>query len=139
MLRLAHGLVVFLLVFTGLTAMGGGFLLIADPEGDVLGLSRAMLWHTPFSSFRLPGIILFGALGLGSLLTAARAGRRAPLYPYYVMVQGVLIYGFIVTEMILIRHAHPFQLLYAFIGVGLFELGAWLARRDARRDAPPRS
>jgi hypothetical protein len=136
MLRFVHSLIVALLVFTGFTAMVGGGLLMLVPGGEALGMSEAMLWRTPFDSFQVPGLVLFAAIGLGSLLTVGRVLRRAPQYPYYVMVQGGLLFCYIAVEMITIRRAHPFQLLYAFISVGLFEMGGYLARRVQPKTPP---
>lgn len=112
--------------------MVGGGLLVLVPSGEALKMSEAMLWRTPFDSFQVPGLVLFVVIGLGSLLTAGRVLRRGAQYPYYVMVQGVLLFGYIAVEMVTIRRAHPFQLLYAFISVGLFEMGGYLARRNER-------
>ena len=52
-------LVSLLLVFNGVGALIGGWLLITQPDGSALKLSLDLLKHTPFHNFLIPGIILF--------------------------------------------------------------------------------
>ncbi len=59
---------IFLLVFLGLGAIGGGGVLILSPGGELMGMPLSLLEHSPFSSFLIPGIILFSLLGIGSFL-----------------------------------------------------------------------
>ncbi len=61
----ARNLLVSLLLFLGLSAMGGGSFLIISPSGKLLGgLPLSILEHSPFPDFLIPGIILFLILGL---------------------------------------------------------------------------
>jgi hypothetical protein len=60
-----------LLLFLGLSALGGGVLLIISPSGKLLGgLPLSILDHSPFNDFLIPGIILFLVLGLSPCLLA---------------------------------------------------------------------
>ncbi|MDO1446715.1 hypothetical protein Q0590_10660 [Rhodocytophaga aerolata] len=52
-----------------LNALVGGGLLIAEPSGSLLGMSPDWLRHTPFTTYLLPGLILFVMVGLFPLLT----------------------------------------------------------------------
>jgi len=64
-------LFIFLLLFLGLSAIGGGALLIISPSGTLLGgLPLSILDHSPFNDFLIPGIILFLVLGLSPCLLA---------------------------------------------------------------------
>jgi hypothetical protein len=66
-----RNLLIFLLVFLGLGALGGGSLLIISPSGELLGgLPLSILDHSPFNDFLIPGIILFLVLGLAPCLLA---------------------------------------------------------------------
>jgi hypothetical protein len=57
-------MLISLLLFLGLSAMGGGFFLIVSPSGKLLGgLPLSILEHSLFSDFLIPGIILFLILG----------------------------------------------------------------------------
>jgi len=57
-----------LLAFLGLGAIGGGGVLILSPSGELMGMPLSLLDHSPFSSFLIPGIILFTVLGLAPFL-----------------------------------------------------------------------
>jgi hypothetical protein len=58
-------LLIFLLAFLGLGAIGGGGALIISPSGKLLGgLPLSILEKSPFDNFLIPGIILFVVLGL---------------------------------------------------------------------------
>jgi len=58
-------------VFTALGAPAGGFGLVLEPSGANLGIPLEALEHSPFSTYLVPGIVLFMVNGLGSLVGAA--------------------------------------------------------------------
>lgn len=61
----ARNILIALLLFLGIAAMGGGFVLIISPSGKLIGgLPLSILEHSPFSDFLIPGVILFLVLGL---------------------------------------------------------------------------
>ena len=65
---------IFLIVlgFLALGAIGGGMVLIISPDGELLGLPLSEFKNIPFTSFLIPGIILFSILGvIPSLLIIA--------------------------------------------------------------------
>ena len=60
-----RNILVFLLAFLGLGAIGGGGALLISPSGKLLGgLPLSILKNSPFTDFLMPGIILFFVLGL---------------------------------------------------------------------------
>ena len=60
-----RNILVFLLAFLGLGAIGGGGALLISPSGKLLGgLPLSILKNSPFTDFLVPGIILFVVLGL---------------------------------------------------------------------------
>jgi hypothetical protein len=56
-------------LLTGSTAVLGGVLLAAKPDGSLLQADAAALATTPFQTWRLPGILLATLVG-GGFLTA---------------------------------------------------------------------
>ena len=63
--KIARNSHLFLLVFLGLSAIGGGGALIISPSGKLLGgLPLSILARSPFNDFLIPRIILFTILGL---------------------------------------------------------------------------
>ena len=57
---------IFLIVlgFLALGAIGGGIVLIISPDGELLGLPLSEFKNIPFTSYLIPGIILFSILGI---------------------------------------------------------------------------
>lgn len=67
----ARNILISLLLFLGISAIGGGALLIISPSGKLIGgLPVSILEHSPFANFLIPGIILFIILGLAPCFTA---------------------------------------------------------------------
>ncbi len=50
---------IFLLLFIGLSAIGGGGMLIYDRTGNFMKFPLDLLDQTPFNNYLIPGIILF--------------------------------------------------------------------------------
>ena len=86
--RLAVGLEVFL----GFGALFGGGALILAPDGHLLGMPVKLLAGSPFPSFLVPGIILFGLIGVAPLMAAAITLRRQELAPLSASRGGVDAY-----------------------------------------------
>ena len=59
-----RNILLFLLGFLGLGALGGGGALSISPSGRLLGMPLALLAHSPFHRFLVPGLILFVVLGV---------------------------------------------------------------------------
>jgi hypothetical protein len=69
--------VVFLEVFLGVGALGGGGALMLGSRGETIPLPVSALKGSPFETYFVPGMILFCALGLGPSAGAhCGAGRR---------------------------------------------------------------
>jgi hypothetical protein len=80
--RTTRNLLLFLLGFLGVGALGGGGALALAPSGRLLGMPLSLLRGSPFRDFLVPGLVLFTVLGLvpcllvGALLQKP-AGRLA--------------------------------------------------------------
>ncbi|MBC8082341.1 MAG: hypothetical protein H7Z21_03960 [Hymenobacter sp.] len=57
-----------LLAFLGVGALGGGGALTVSPSGQLLGMPLSMLAGSPFADFLVPGLILFTVLGVAPCL-----------------------------------------------------------------------
>lgn len=51
-------------------ALAGGVALLIQPDGSLVGLQTAALAGSPFDDYRLPGLVLFTAFGVGPVLAA---------------------------------------------------------------------
>ncbi len=68
---LALWLLMFLLLFQGISATPSGLILMIDPTGGMIRMPLDMLEGTPFSNFLIPGLILSIVLGLGAFFVLA--------------------------------------------------------------------
>jgi hypothetical protein len=66
-----------LIVLLVLGAIGGGGLLILSPSGELIGMPLSLLDHSPFTSFLIPGIVLFTFLGLSPFFYTRQVNTRA--------------------------------------------------------------
>jgi hypothetical protein len=66
--RTCLNILLALLASLGLSALGGGFVLMISPDGGLMGMPLSVLKPSPFTSFLIPGAILFTVLGIGPLL-----------------------------------------------------------------------
>ncbi|MEO5945053.1 MAG: hypothetical protein ABIP30_00600 [Ferruginibacter sp.] len=64
----AKNILISLLAFLSLGAIGGGAILIISPSGKLIGMPLSMLNLSPFNNFLIPGIILFLVLGIIPML-----------------------------------------------------------------------
>jgi hypothetical protein len=124
--RLVAGLEVFL----ALGALGGGGLLVAAPDGHLLGLPLALLGGTPFGSFLVPGLLLFAVLGVGPAVAAGLTLTARPGAALATVAVGVALVVWIATEMVFLAGAGSLAwTLYLVLGTVLAMLGGWLRLR----------
>jgi hypothetical protein len=99
-------------LFNALSAVGGGIALVAGG----LGLPTALLRHTPFDSFLVPGIFLGAVIG-GSATIGATAllahWRRALITS---AAAGAIMVGWILGETLLVEGFSWLQGLYLLTG-----------------------
>jgi hypothetical protein len=108
---------------TGATGLAGGALLAAAPDGSLLRADPATLAGTPFSDWRLPGVLLAGLVG-GGFLLAGRWQWRGHLYARELsMAAGAGLVCFEAAELAWIGF-QPLEAIFAFVGVVVIGL-AW--------------
>lgn len=125
--------VAFLLLFNGIGAVYGGLNLMLHPDGSSLGLGLNWLKHSPFNNYLVPGIVLFISNGLFSLFIFYRLLRNAGAYPLLVMLQGMILEGWIIIEMVLMRTVH---FLHIILGAAdmLLLIGGYILNRRGNTD-----
>lgn len=124
-----------LLAFNALSALFGGGMFIARPDGSLFGMPLSMLADSPFHDFLIPGLILFTILGLGSCAGWILVLRRSPLSVRWVQVVGLGTVIWIITQVIMIHGVDLLHAIYAATGVALIVL----ATKSTRPDHVPRS
>lgn len=114
--------IVFLL-FNGANATIAGWALMAAPSGNMLGMSTIFLKHSPFQNFLIPGIILFVANGLFSLVVTLFAILKWKYYARLIFFQGVVLTGWIIIQTIMIQTANFLHIFFGGIGILLVVFG----------------
>jgi menaquinone-dependent protoporphyrinogen oxidase len=116
-----------------LTALAGGSLLVARPDGSADGLSTAILVHTPFHDFLVPGLVLLTLVGLPAAWSARRTYVRDPYACFWSLLSGLSITAWILIEMLLLRTASPLELAYLALGATIL-VDATRKTRSLTRD-----
>lgn len=84
-------------------------------------LPLSALAGSPFDTYFLPGLILFGVLGLGPLVAARLAWLRHPLAPAAAFVVGTALILWVGVEVAIIGYSNepPLQAIYLVLGVAI--------------------
>lgn len=114
---------IFLLIFTGINAIIAGFLFIIAPSGNKMGMSTEYLKNSPFSSYLIPGIILFLVNGVLNLISAFMTIKKHQLYPLLIILQGILLTGWIFVQVLMVRDFNILHFVMGSIGITLIICG----------------
>ena len=125
---------IILLLLTGLNAVVAGALFMADPSGGKMGMSVSYLQHSPFQSFLVPGIVLFIVNGLFNIIAARLAIKKQGNFPVLIAVQGVLLSGWILVQVIFVRDFNLLHAIMLCIGAMLVTGGLLLKQRLGNDD-----
>ena len=117
---------IILLFFTGINAIIAGTLFMIDPTGSKMGMSTAYLSNAPFANFLIPGITLFVVNGLMNVLTAILSIKNYKHFPNLIILQGLLLSGWIIMQVIWVRDFNGLHFTMLFIGLVLIILGLLL-------------
>ena len=129
--RKIRNILLFVLGFLALGAIGGGGAMIIAPTGALLEMPLSMLEKSPFHSFLIPGIILFVVLGvipiwlIIALLKKpeSRLAERFNLFKdmhwswtFSIYIAFALI-GWIQIQMVFLQTVHWLHAFYMFFAV----------------------
>lgn len=117
-------------VFLGLGALAGGAALMLGSRGEIIPLPVSALRGSPFETYFVPGLILFGVLGLGPLVAALMVWLRHPLAPLAAVAVGVALLIWLAVEIAIVGYTNepPLQPFYLLIGAAIAVIGlGWLA------------
>jgi len=117
---------ILLLIFNGIGAIYGGWNLIVHPDGSSIKLSSDLLNTTPFQNYLVPGIILFVCNGLFSMFVIVAILSKSKYSPHLNIAQGMILCGWLVIQMLLIRTVYFLHAVMGFTGLALIYLG-WRA------------
>jgi hypothetical protein len=116
-------------VVLAIGALGGGLILMLAPRGEILPMPLSALAGSPFDTYFVPGMILFGVLGFGPLVAARLAWTRHPAAPVAAFVVGAGLLIWVGVEVAIIGYSNepPLQAIYAILGVAILLVAVrWL-------------
>lgn len=117
-----------LLLFNSFGALYGGLNLMLHPDGSSMKMSPDLLEHSPFQNYLIPGIILFVTNGLFSIFIVFAILLRFRSASRLVLVQGVILTGWIFIQILLIQMVIPLHWIMGSVGIALILLGRYLAK-----------
>lgn len=125
-----------LLFFVGVSSFFGGITLLAQPAGTVLRMPLALLAHTPFDSFAVPGLLLT-LLGVLHLFAVWAVLERWPSAWLLSAISGGGVVVWTSVQLGMIGYVTFLQPLYAAIGVAIFAAAFAYAAVEARGESAP--
>lgn len=114
---------IILLLFNGFGAVYGGGSLILHPDGSGLQMPLEILKASPFKDFFIPGIVLFVVNGLGSFFAFITLLLKWPRHYLFVMGEGIVLCGWILVQIIMIKQLLALHYIMFITGVMLIVLG----------------
>lgn len=106
------------------------WLVVDYGSGVKLQLPLSHLEHTPFNDYRIPGLVLFTVNGVFSLLTLLALLFNLKIAPKLVILQGLLLAGWIIIQVIMIRSVNWMHWMYWGVGMLLMAIGYLLQKQD---------
>jgi len=114
-------------ILLALNAIGGGIYgLRGAPE-----VPRALLQHTPFESYVIPGLFLLIVVG-GAMVTAAATVLLRPRRGAWAsLIAGAILILWIIVQVAMIGYLSWLQPICLVLGILICVLALLLAKRDA--------
>ncbi|MFZ7115394.1 MAG: hypothetical protein ACO1G9_08470 [Bacteroidota bacterium] len=119
---------VLLLFFNGAGAIYGGGNFILHPDGSSLGITEEWLRYSPFENFLIPGIVLFIVNGVFNFVVIIFILKKWNYYQTLVICAGVLLSGWILIQMIMLRDVNNLHVIMGSTGILLIVTGFMLRR-----------
>ncbi len=114
--------------FIGIGATGGGFILLLDPSGGILGVPISFLEGSPFADYFIPGLFLLTVNGFGSLVGAGLSLSRRHYAQEAAIILGVILIAWIVIQLLIIRSVSWLHVLYFLLGAVELGVGLYIKR-----------
>jgi hypothetical protein len=118
-------------------ALGGGLILVLAPRGEIMPLPLSALAGSPFDTYLVPGLILFGVLGVGPLVAAGLTWMRHPFARVAPFVVGGALLTWVAVEIAIIGYSNepPLQAIYLLLAVAILVAGLGQSRPASRAAA----
>jgi hypothetical protein len=127
-------LAILFLLFNGVGAVIGGWILMIDPSGVQMQLPVDYLRRIPFKDYFIPGLILFVANGLMSFVVLVATATNRRFYPQMIVVQGAILSGWIMIQILMVQDVYYLHYVMGSVGLALMGLGFILFIKDHKRE-----
>ena len=124
-LHIAGKVCLITLAVLALGALGGAAFLVTSPDGSAMQWNLSMLAGSPFPDFFVPGLILGGLFGLGSLAVLLMGLAHLRIAPFLAFGIGAGQMIWIVVELAIIGQ-------FSFLHPTCFALGLIIAATATR-------
>jgi hypothetical protein len=125
---------IILLIFLGISAIFGGGAFIIDPSGELIQMPISLLEHSPFSTFLIPGLILFLFNGVSSIVITILLIRKYGFYTELVILQGIIRDVWIVVQLIMIQSISVLHYIFFTVGA-LLIISGFILRKKTKYSA----
>lgn len=123
-----------LLLLTAMNAAVAGVLFIIDPSGHTMGISVSYIKDSTFNSYLIPGIVLLIVNGLLNFIAAYFVFKKKPFASLLVIIQGILLSGWIVIQVIMVKDISLLHIIMFTIGT-ILTISGFLLLELIRKDA----
>lgn len=111
---------IFMILLYSVLALGAfisGGMLIIDPSGGSMGLASDFLNDTPLHDYLIPGILLFGVIGLSQALSAIKLKSSGSYTKEILILAGISLLIWIVVQLFMIGYVFFLQAIILFVSV----------------------
>lgn len=120
---------------TAAAALAGGVLLALRPDGAFLHAGPAVLRRTPFSTWRIPGLLLAAGCGGGYAVAGVLHARRSRAARFVSVAAGSALVGLEAWEIAVIEY-QLLELVFAGVGAAVVVLALRLPAAASSRRLP---
>lgn len=103
-------------LFIGVGGMAGGFAAISNPSSP-MGAPVDMLVNSPFTDFFIPGLILFGFIGICNVLAALLYKFKPVLRGYASGIMGGGLMVWLIVQCIMIQGVGALHVIFFVFGL----------------------
>lgn len=100
-----------------LGAFISGVMLITDPNGKSMGLSKDLLSQTPFQNYLIPGLLLFIVIGILQLISAFKLKSEGPFLKEITLTAAISMLIWIVSQLSMLGYVFFMQVIILFVAI----------------------
>lgn len=108
----------------GIGGMAGGYGCIADIYNP-LGAPLSLLENSPFTSYFIPGLFLFGVIGLGNIICSILVWRYSIVGTLASLALGFALSAWIVIQCVILQDIVALHIIFLIVGLVQTGLSLW--------------